>query len=905
MHGFDLISTKIRIPPERPGTIERTRLFSKLDDGVLGKLTIISAPAGFGKSTLLLQWARRLQGGYAKVAWLSLDRDDDEVARFLYYLIAAVHAVCPSIGETSIALLNSSPSPPVKSSLAALINELGALDRRLVVMLDDVHNLSAAPIVEALESLIAYAPESFHLVLAGRGMLPLASTRLKVRGQMVEIEDADLRFDLDETEQFFRGRQVPGLAREDLVLLQHRTEGWAAALQLASLSLERRIERAAFISAFSGNDRDIADFLARDVLSRQPQAVQEFLLKTAILERMDAALCAEITALPVARCHELLSQIEQAGLFVVPLDKERRWYRYHHLFGDFLRTQLTRHHPDLVSPLHRGAALWHAHAGDTPAAIHHDLAAGDVDKAADRVESCAMVLIRQSHLLRLNEWLRKIPGEVEARRPHLLLSHVWLSFHMNKPLAAARALRQARRVMQQQIAAGEVSAATQRAWRAEVLTLAAGAVSAADRSRQARSFAMRWIGELPEDQPFLRGTLTNILAYCHYSLGDLAAARAACRAGRVSHVRAESVFGIVYSDLILGLVEKAGGNLREAAQMFLRAQEIATEALGVGSYAEALVAVFQAELLYEWDDIDKAEQRLNEYRSIFEDCALVIHEMAAVVHGARIAAARGRIDTALGMLDRSLRGASAMPRRSRLLPVLLNEKVRLLLLRHDTAGARHALAAGGINPDITSDERAEAERPAGELELIARARLMIADGRAANGLKLMTALAERLLAGGRGRRRLQTLLLATLAARAAGEQMRALKLLAEAVEYAERQGYIRVFIDEGPLLLDLLQRLRATQSAGRLPPMGPAGVAYLDRLIVAFGSSAADAAAAFSVREIEIIALLAEGRSNRELSDRLAIAPDTVKWHLKNIYGKLGVTNRTQATIAAQRRGIC
>jgi LuxR family maltose regulon positive regulatory protein len=396
----------------------------------------------------------------------------------------------------------------------------------------------------------------------------------------------------------------------------------------------------------------------------------------------------------------------------------------------------------------------------------------------------------------------------------------------------------------------------------------------------------------------------NILGYCHYSLGDLAAARHACQAARASHVRAQSVFGVVYSDLILGLVEKAAGNLREAAQILSKAQGIATEALGAGSYAEALVAVFQAELLYEWNEIDRAEQRLDEYFPIFNDSALVIHEAAAVVHAARIAAARGRIDAALTMLDRSLRTASAAARRSRLLPALLNEKVRLLLLRHDAAGARHALIVEGIDPDAVDDPRSLVERPAVEIELMARARLMIADGRAAPALGLLAKLAAGLSAAKRGRRLMQTLLLAALAARAAGDTMRALTLLGEAVGLAERQGYMRAFVDEGPALLDLLQRLRARQTSGQGTALAADARGYLDRLIAAFALGAPDAAAPFSVRELEIIALLAEGGSNRELSRRLAIAPDTVKWHLKNIYGKLGVASRTQAIIAAQRRGI-
>jgi LuxR family maltose regulon positive regulatory protein len=909
---LNLIGTKYRLPPLDAAAVDRRRLHALLARAEGSRLTTIAAPAGFGKTTLLLQWARRLEADRVPVAWLSLDEDDDEVGRFLCYLIAAIQAAQPRLGKSAVSLLRSSPNLPVAPALASLVNDLARVEGRFTVMLDDVHWLTQPALLQALESLLTYAPATVHFVLAGRGALPLAAARLKVRGQVTELLEADLRFDLEETQEFLNTRRALALSSADLVVLQHRTEGWAAGLQLASLSLERRVERSAFIDSFSGTDRDIADFLASDVFTRQPRALQDFMLRTSFLKRMNAELAAALTDLTPAEAGDMLKRIERAGLFLVPLDSEERWFRYHHLFSDFLRHQMSRRQPEAIPALHLKAAAWLEAAGETADAIHHLLAADAGAAAADKVEACAMDLIRQSHIVRLGDWLRRLPDDLVQRRPRLLLSQVWLEFQFNRPIEAARALRLARRAIAQSSPDDE----QRRQWQSELRVLMCGVVSASDRSARARAMARRWIVDLPEDQPFLSGVLKNVLAYCEYSLGNLAAAREACHAARRSHVRSQSLFGIVYADLLLGLTEKAAGDLKEAAQLFGRARSIADEALGAGSYAAALVGVFQGEIQYEWNNLSETAHSLDEYRDIVEESALMAHETVASMLGARLEAAQGRIDAALAGLDRAERRHGARARHTRLGAGLLHERVRLLLGRGDRMGARLAIQNFGIDADTGQFFRPVPPVPSSDFERLALARFWIAEDRAAAAIGALEPLAARLAQQGRGRRLLQVRLLTAIAGLRNGANDAAERALLASVAEARRQNLLRSFLDEGLPAAELVERLRR-RCAGRaaadligseLEPVRH----YLDRLAAAFGSQrigpgrprADHPALHLSQRELEVVKLLCNGFSNHQLSRQLAISPDTVKWHLKNIFGKLGVDNRAQAIVAAERLGL-
>ncbi|TXH36247.1 MAG: hypothetical protein E6Q98_12285 [Rhodospirillaceae bacterium] len=907
--GQDLISTKYRLPPSPANLVERRRLQSLLNKVAGRKLTTISAPAGFGKTTLLLQWAQRLTQEGSRIAWLSLDADDDEVRRFLCYLIAALQTVDADIGKSALALLRSSPVLPTDSVLAGLINDLEQLDAPLVVMLDDTHWLQSSAVLQALESLLSYAPGHIHFVLAGRGIVPLAAARLKVHGQMIDLHEADLRFDLAETDDFLNRRHELALSPDDLVILQHRTEGWIAGLQLASLSLDRRVERSAFIKSFSGTDRDIADFLANDVFIRQPRALQDFMIRTAFLDRLNADLCAAVAGLSASASASLLEDVERSGLFLIPLDDDARWFRYHHLFAEFLRHQMERRDTIQIPQLHRRAADWYEANGDLMACINHLLAAGASNQAADKVEGCAMALIGQSHVMQLSDWLRKIPYDVAVNRPRLLLVHVWLWFHMNKPVEAARMLRAARRAIT--ALRDTVSAAQYALWQAEMRTLMAGVTSAADRSTRARRIAETWAPQLPDDQPFLHGTLMNIRSYCDYSLGNLDAAKAASAMARRSHVRAESIFGIVYADLLTGLAEKAGGNLRQAAQLFARAQDIAEEALGEGSYAAALVGIFQAELLYEWNDLDEAERLLNRHRDIVEDSALVVHEVVGKLVHARLEAAAGRVDGALAQLDRVERRQAVAIRRTRLSFAILHERVKLLLQRGDTVGARLALQALGLDPDVSSETGKGFCIPTSDFDNLASARLLLAEKQYDRATSLLHDLNTRLAAQGRGRRLMQSRLLLAFCRQQAGDPPGAIEAIAPSLPVMAQQDVIRSVLDEGPAAASLVALLNQDTARQRIASVTGSDHAivgqYLAKLAASLTPSPVPATTVasrrlgLSERELDVLRLLSDGLSNRDLSRGLSISPDTVKWHLKNIFGKLGVENRAQAILAAQR----
>lgn len=899
-----LIETKLRPPPLRDGLIARPRLIRALDGALAARLSVVSAPPGFGKSTLLGQWIAEIEGRDASVGYLALDGDDDEIGRFLTYLVAAIRRADPQVAQQVPALLQSSPVLPIDSVLTQIVNDLAHRPQPLFLVLDDCQFLQAPEICRFLDALLTYAPSCLHLVVATRGPLPFGLAHMRVKGQLINLDDMQLRFSLEETESLLNAARALDLPMADLVTLQHRTEGWVAGLQLASLSLDQRSSRAEFIRHFSGSQRDVAEFLAQDVLERQPLELAEFLLHTAILNRISAPLADAVMARSDSAAR--LAEIENANLFLIPLDSERHWFRYHHLFAEFLQSRLKRRGAIEIAALHARAATWLSANGFTSEAVAHALAAGDADWAASLVEDCAMPLIMASHLTTVRAWLSRLPADLIARRPKLQLAEVWIQFHMSRPQEGARTLQAAKRSIVAAVAQGDLDATARDALLAELRTLTVGVISAADRSHSARHLARRWSEELPESRPFFKGTLGNIGGFCCLSLGDLDGARLASLKARDSHAAAQSVFGIVYSDLILGLVEKAAGNLQAAGELFARATGRARETLGAGSYAEAMVAIFEVELLYEWNDLAAAERLLHTHRQIIEECGLVVHEMACKLHLARLAAARGRHDEAMAVLERAER-LGIEKRYHRLTAGALNERVRLLLKRGDTQAARYALVARGVG--ARNDMPVAGITPSIEPEYLALARVQIAEGRPEIALRLLDQVAAKIRSDGRLRRLAQVRALSAIAAYQAGDALSALAAAVDAVSICAPQRALRTLIDEGGAFREVIDFARA-----RMPSWSgdtPAG-GFIDEFItVCDRPQRAGVRPAgrrgdpdFSQRENDVARLLTAGQSNRDMARSLGMAPDTVKWHLKNIFGKLGVANRTQAVLRLQEIGI-
>ncbi|MDQ5818576.1 MAG: helix-turn-helix transcriptional regulator, partial [Actinomycetota bacterium] len=416
-----LVTTKLRAPRTRPNLVDRPRLREVLARNEVCPLTLVSAPAGFGKTTLLGDWSEQLSRDGKSVAWVSLDLSDNDPARFLTYLVGALQEIEEGIGEGVLASLRSPQMPPIEALMGVLVNELAEVAHEITVILDDYHLIDSDPVHEAVSFLLEHLPENARLVISSRADPPLPLARLRVRDQMTEVRAADLRFTPEEASAFLNDVMGLSLSEGDVAVLEGVTEGWIAALQLAALSMRDRQDTSGFVESFSGSNRHVLDFLAEEVLERQPEGVREFLLKTSVLERMSASLCDSLTSRNDGQ--QMLERLEHENLFVIALDDERQWYRYHHLFADVLRSRLHGEQPERIRELHRRAAAWYERNGWTSEAIRHALAAQDHDRAADLVEDVARKMWFRGEVMTLLGWLEALPEETRRRRPQLLFQY--------------------------------------------------------------------------------------------------------------------------------------------------------------------------------------------------------------------------------------------------------------------------------------------------------------------------------------------------------------------------------------------------------------------------------------------------------------------------------------------------
>src|SRR5438477_11418746 len=413
-----ILATKLYLPRLRPNVVFRPRLLERLNEGVHRKLTLIAAPAGFGKTTLVSAWVAGLD---QQVAWLSLDEGDNDPARFLAYLVADLQTIAATIGEGVLDVLQSSQPPPPEAILTALLNEITTLPDDFVLVLDDYHVIDAKPVDLALTYLVEHLPPQMHLVIATREDPQLPLARLRARGHLTELRAADLRFTASEAAEFLN--QVMGLSLSvaDVARLSDHTEGWIAGLQLAALSMQGHQDVPGFIRAFAGDHRYIVEYLVEEVLQRQPEAVRSFLLHTSIHDRLSGPLCDAVTGQEEGNAR--LEALERGNFFVVPLDDKRHWYRYHHLFAEVLSAHLMAERPDQVSTLHRRASEWYEHNGSAADAIRHALAAKDFARAASLVELAVPAMLRSRQEATLLDWLKVLPDEVLRCRPVLSVAY--------------------------------------------------------------------------------------------------------------------------------------------------------------------------------------------------------------------------------------------------------------------------------------------------------------------------------------------------------------------------------------------------------------------------------------------------------------------------------------------------
>ncbi|HYF63613.1 MAG TPA: AAA family ATPase, partial [Herpetosiphonaceae bacterium] len=593
-----ILATKLYIPPPRPGSVPRPRLSQRLDAGLDGRLTLVSAPAGFGKTTLLSAW---LAGSARPVAWLALDPGDNDPTRFLSYLVAAVRTVAPAAGAAALAALQSPQPPPAEAILTGLLNEIAAGSERLILVLDDYHVLDARAVDAALTFLLDHLPPQLHVVIATREDPPLPLARLRARGQLTELRVADVRFTQAEAAEFLNRVMGLSLAAEDIAALEARTEGWIAGLQLAALSLQGHRDAAGMIRSFSGSHHFVLDYLLEEVLHRQSERVQAFLLRTAILDRMCGPLCDAILRDPATDGQATLESIEQANLFIIPLDSERRWYRYHHLFGDLLRQRLRQRDAPDIPELHRRASAWFEANGLEIEAFQHAAAANDIARAERLIEGQGMPLHFRGAVAAILGWLAGLPAATLDARPSLWVKHAEILLVSGQPTGVEAKLAAAEDALARR--GGEPDAATRHLLghiagvRATLALTRYDVAAMLTQSRRALEY-------LSADDLTFRATANWTLAEAYNTQGDRAAARRAIDESIALSLAAGSIFTTILATIGLGQLQEADTQLRQAAQTFRRVVELAGEHPQQIIY-EAHLGL--ARIRYEWNDLDAAE----------------------------------------------------------------------------------------------------------------------------------------------------------------------------------------------------------------------------------------------------------------------------------------------------------
>ncbi len=902
-----LLATKLHVPGSNPGLVPRPRLAELLDEGLTRGLVLTCAPAGYGKTALLADWARH-RG--RPIAWLSLDTADNDPARFWRYMVAALDRACPGIGERVGPLLGPPAPPSFETLLETLINEVtGQLDNgEALLVLDDYHVISSEPVHASLRLLLDQRPPTLAVILASRSDPPLSLARHRARGQLAELRAAELRFTATESAALLQEvAAASGQALSDAAVaaLAARTEGWAAGLQLAGLSLRGQPDVAAFVAAFTGSHRYVLDYLTEEVLERQSEQVRTFLLETSALQRLSGPLCDAVTGR--AGNQAMLEHVERAGLFLAPLDDVRGWWRYHHLFADLLRARLNDEQPGRASQLHRTAAGWFAEHGLADDAIRHAVAAGDLTWAARLIEQhFDAVFFLHGEAATIHRWLSALPEDLVRSRPRLLLGQALMAALSGRLEAVEPLLDAAERWSAS--AAGEPFEPT--AGPARSLLVNVPALIALLRSLLAQLrgdadateiFASQALVQSRDDERRLHADVQEFLAVAAWLRGRLTDAERAFESSVAGWRATGQPTFTAYAGYQLGQIQRAQGRLDAAARTCQQTLEITALSGRPDLPAAGVAFVGLAEIAYQRNELDSALRYVTEGIAL---CRRFVHSAPLATGLAALAWIRQATGDPAGALAAMSEAEQSAPGPPGLLNPVPAQRAWLLLAQGDLAEAARWTQETGLE----ADDDADYLRELGHLVL---AQLLLAQGRPAEALALLDRLHMAAVDQDRTGSVIEVGPLRALALSATGNEAAAVTSLAETLSLACPQGYVRVFADKGPPMAALLARLVAEQRAGdaagaRVPP------GCLARLQRAFdaGDSGADGAKRtvavsglveqLTSRELEVVEMLAAGKPNQAIARELVVTVDTVKKHVSHVLAKLGAENRTEAVARAR-----
>jgi LuxR family maltose regulon positive regulatory protein len=888
-----LLATKLHIPPLRPTLVARPRLFSKLQQGLGSRLILVSAPAGFGKTTLLSAW---LAAGSRPAGWISLDAGDNDPVRFLAYLVAGLESAVPGCTGATGEVLGSSKPPPIETILTILVNELCTLPGPTVLVLDDYHVIDTPAIHEAITFLVDHGPPNVCLVVATRADPPFPAARWRSCGQLLDLGSDDLRFTAEETALFVNEMMALDLDADDLATLEARTEGWIAGLQMAALSMQDRADRSQFVRSFSGSHRYILDYLLEEVLDRQSPDVQRFLLQTSILERLCAPLCDAVTGRPDSQ--PLLEQLERSNLFLVPLDDERQWYRYHRLFSDFLANSLARSEEIEPTILHSRASEWFDSHNLVSEAINHAFASGRLDYAADLVERHAMSAVIRSELVTLSRWLERLPREIVRQRPWLCVYQAWIRYWVGPREDAEEWLHAAERATSARpLPSGDDEHEPD--WNrlgGHIAAIRAYRALENEEIQRGMELARESLALLPETE-FIRYAGAIALGIAHWARGEVEATKDAFLQARSAAHKSGNRSVAAAATCYVGIQETRQGRLHQAASTYRQSLSLAVGSDGRQLLAAGYPLVKLADLYREWNDLEAAEEHLARGLRLCQRWGHADALAEGYIARARLCLAQQDLPgmhKALTKTEQLVRDVGVDP----WLGCWLDDcRIRYWLARGDLEAAIRWSRSSG--PPLEADLSFLRD-----LDHINLARVLVAWGASESSLDILSR-ARRLLdrlvsaatSAGWIHETIRILLLQALVHQGRDESTQALASLEYALALAEPGGYVRTFTDEGPAIQGLLGKALAQQVAPD----------YVERLLAAFGTESvlspaiqAGLVEPLTGREQEILQLLAAGLSNREIAAQLFLAVGTVKTHVHNIYGKLDARSRAHAIARAR-----
>jgi LuxR family transcriptional regulator, maltose regulon positive regulatory protein len=881
-----LLNTKLNVPPVRPSHVQRIELIQKLNRLREYKLALIVASAGYGKTALVSEWIAQSQ---SKVAWFSVDVGDNDPVRFWDYVIAAIQTICPEIGEQTLTLLHEPQPLPIETILSTLINQLAAVPDMLTLVLDDYHFIDLATIHEGLAFLVEHLPSQMRLIMTTRTDPPLPLARMRVRSQLLELRSADLRFSPPQTATFFADVMGLTLTTDEVSALDTRVEGWIAGLQLAGLALQGKRDTAEFIASFAGDHRYVLDYLGDEILDRQPEAMQQFLLQTSILERLNADLCDAVA--DIAESRSVLEHLERNHFFVVTLDDKRQWYRYHRLFADFLHHRLKLKYPDRVKVLHQRASLWFERSGFQAEAISHALAAQDNERAAELVQGIAELLIwRRAEHNTLLGWLTALPDTVIQMYPRLYLYHAWVLQWTNQLGAAEQRIQDAESTLNQAVGRPDPLIAGMLAAVHSTLT------GLRQQFPETLTLSRKALELLPEEAVSWRCMAAiNLGVTCAYIDEVHEAVEVLSYAMELSQ-EIGSAFAMLSAFWHLSSLQTAQLTLR-AAENTCQQLEQAANISGLQRFpTSGYVALLLGEISLERNDPDAAERYLLESAEQINPESFPLALLRAYVALSRLKTLQGDMEGAehYWQLAEQLERMSKLQGRATLLSI---SRARRWLEQ----GNLEAVEDWAAENQLGLDDEFSYHREAYYLML---ARSFIARGNMADkALYLLERMIKRAETGQRNGSLIRALILHAVALHANNDSPKAVESLAHALKLAEQEQPIRVFADEGRPIALLLEKILVMHRKGQLTV--PISDEYVDRLLTVMGKrslsptptrrTVAHLPDALSERELEVLRLLADGLESNEIAERLVIAVDTARKHIKNIYSKLDVHSRWEA----------